>query len=290
MPKKRLPRYCLHKPTGQAYVRIDRKLVYLGKHGSVESHERYREELGKWQGKQDEAPRVTIGELTLLYFEFAKGHYQKDGQPTSKLHVIRAAIRALNQQFRNLPAVDLTPRRFKAVRESLIESGNLCRNTINEYMRWIRACVRWAVGEELLKGEQLTELEAVRDLQKGRTMARESEPVQPVSLADVEAVKPLLAHPEQVGFSGVVEYLADTGAGNDAWNSIVNFTPESDGVFSNLTVLTSHGDDAVILGFLGLGNTTVQEAFADGGAGEDTYIGPPPIFLRFPVLNFEIGV
>ena len=30
----RIPKYCLHAPTGQAYVRIRGRMIYLGKHGS----------------------------------------------------------------------------------------------------------------------------------------------------------------------------------------------------------------------------------------------------------------
>ena len=38
----RVPKYSRHKNTGQAFVRVDGKYVYLGKHGSPESHEAYR--------------------------------------------------------------------------------------------------------------------------------------------------------------------------------------------------------------------------------------------------------
>ena len=41
MPKKRKPAYTLHKPTGQARVRIKGKDHYLGEYGTPESRERY---------------------------------------------------------------------------------------------------------------------------------------------------------------------------------------------------------------------------------------------------------
>lgn len=206
--KKNVPSYCHHRASGQAYVKIAGRRIYLGKHGTPESHKRYREELGRWQAAQDTPPtKLSIGELTLLYFDHAQKHYVKDGKPTSKLSVIRAAIRALNQQFRQLPATELTPRRFKAVRETLIKS-DLCRGTINDYMAQIRRMVKWAVGEELLPYEKLGALTAVRDLQSGRTEARESDPVQPVSLPDVEAVLPLLSFPLQ----GAIQFQLATAA------------------------------------------------------------------------------
>jgi hypothetical protein len=93
-----------------------------------------------------------------------------------------------------------------------------------------------------------------------------------------------------VDFKGVVDYFADTGSGDDEWNAIVNFTGDSDGVVSSSTVLLGDGSDAALLGFISLGNTQILAGLVDGGAGEDTYFGPPPMFLTFPVSNFEIGV
>jgi hypothetical protein len=93
-----------------------------------------------------------------------------------------------------------------------------------------------------------------------------------------------------VDFKGVVDYFADTGSGDDQWNAIVHFTGDSDGVVSAFTVLLGNGSDAALLGFIGLGNTQIPEGLVDAGAGDDTYVGPPPILLTFPVSNFEIGV
>jgi hypothetical protein len=38
----REPGYCLHKPSGKAYVNLVGKVHYLGVHGTDESKERYR--------------------------------------------------------------------------------------------------------------------------------------------------------------------------------------------------------------------------------------------------------
>jgi hypothetical protein len=93
-----------------------------------------------------------------------------------------------------------------------------------------------------------------------------------------------------VDFKGVVDYFADTGSGDDEWNAIVNFTGDSDGVVSTFTVLLGDGSDTALLGFIGLGNTQILAGLVDGEAGDDTYLGPPPMFLTFDVSNFEIGV
>lgn len=37
MPLKRVPKYALLGPSGQAYIRIKGRMIYLGKQGSQES-------------------------------------------------------------------------------------------------------------------------------------------------------------------------------------------------------------------------------------------------------------
>ncbi len=53
---KNIPAYCLHKASGQAYVKLDGKRYYLGKHGSPESHRKYAELISSWQQEQTSAP------------------------------------------------------------------------------------------------------------------------------------------------------------------------------------------------------------------------------------------
>ncbi len=39
--RKNVPKYCLHKTSGRAYVRIRGRVCWLGKHGTDESKEKY---------------------------------------------------------------------------------------------------------------------------------------------------------------------------------------------------------------------------------------------------------
>ena len=43
------PAYLLHKPSGQARVRINGKDYYLGPHGSADSKARYDDLIHKWR-------------------------------------------------------------------------------------------------------------------------------------------------------------------------------------------------------------------------------------------------
>ncbi len=71
------------------------------------------------------------------------------------------------------------------------------RSYINAQAQRVKSVFRWAVEQELLPGHVYHSLTAVKGLAKGRTEARESEPVKPVPVEYVDAVLPYLSR--QVG-------------------------------------------------------------------------------------------
>ncbi len=49
MPRRpKRPSYAFHKASGQAYARLNGRIIYLGKHGSPESKHRYDEVVAEW--------------------------------------------------------------------------------------------------------------------------------------------------------------------------------------------------------------------------------------------------
>jgi hypothetical protein len=56
-------------------VTIDGRSVYLRRHGSPDSHRRYKEAVERWERRQDgtSRPDLSVDELAILYDEFAKG-------------------------------------------------------------------------------------------------------------------------------------------------------------------------------------------------------------------------
>jgi hypothetical protein len=110
MPRRKKPGYWHHKPSGQAYVRIDGKDQYLGPYGSAESRDRYDEVIHDWTlGQSADRHTITVDELCLRYFEHSKTHYRKNGQPTSEQDCIRSALRLLIKLFGRVRAVDFGP-------------------------------------------------------------------------------------------------------------------------------------------------------------------------------------
>jgi integrase len=187
----------LHKPTGQAVVTLDGRDLYLGKHGSPESRAEYDRLVSEWLANGRRLPRaggaagtdLTVTELVVAYVKFADGYYVKNGRPTKEAGNIRLALRPLRRLYGPTPAREFGPLALKAVRGEMVRSG-LCRTEVNKRVRHVTRCFRWAVAEELVPPSVHHGLKAVSGLRRGRTEARESEPVRPVPDAFVEAIRP----------------------------------------------------------------------------------------------------
>lgn len=200
-PKRRIPSLRLHKPTGQAVVRIDGHDFYLGKFGTAQADERYHRKIAEWLGQplaiqpvepaQQVSSAISISELILAYWRFVETYYVKNGRPTDEQWCIKAALRPLRRLYGSTPVVDFGPKGLKAVRQSMIDA-DLSRGVINGYIGRIRRMFRWAVEQELIPVTVYQALLAVRELAKGRTVARETRPILPVDDATVEATLPHL--------------------------------------------------------------------------------------------------
>lgn len=192
---RNVPKYSHHKGTGQARVRINGKDTYLGVFGSPESHRRYAEVIEKWQRGTDDVPtEMTVGQLTMVYKQFCKRHYIKNGELTSEVSAIKIALRHLNKVSRKTLAKEFSPKMLKRVQQSMVEAEYV-RTSINQYIGRIKRMFKYAVSEELVPVTTYTALETVQGLQKGRCEAPESPGVKPVPQAFIDAVKPFVSVP-----------------------------------------------------------------------------------------------
>ncbi len=203
MPKRiyRLPKYSLHKPSGQAKVRHNGRTIYLGKFGTPESKDRYAKFISSLPKPEEPDPSgarladpipgasLLVGEIVLRFFTHAKTYYVKGGTPTGEHVTIRCCLRPLVKRFGELPASEFGPKRLKLVREDMIKLG-WSRRYVNKAVSIVKRCFTWAASEELVPGETAVALGTVAGLQKGRTAAREKDPVGPVADDQVDAVLP----------------------------------------------------------------------------------------------------
>ncbi|MGD0654987.1 MAG: hypothetical protein ABSA16_11630 [Thermoguttaceae bacterium] len=196
--KNSVPKYCLHKGSGQAYVKIKGKRFYLGLHGTTESKGRYFHFIAElaatplevstiWKSAND----LTITELIATYWQHAESYYQKNGCPSRHLHAIRVALKRLRTLYGDIPAADFSPRSLKTLRETIIEAG-YCRRYVNKQIELIRQMFRWGASEELVPILVYQGLTTVVGLRMGRSAARETKPIGPVADDVVEATLPYL--------------------------------------------------------------------------------------------------
>ena len=196
MPKKprRIPSYLLHKPTGQARVRIKGRDYYLGVYGSPESRERHAALVDQWRKDSDNASevRLRIDDLVLLYLRHAAVYYRKHGKPTSEVNNIQIALRPLVRLCGRSLVSQFTAKDLKRVRQAMIDAGCV-RSSINKQVARIARMFRWGVAEADVPATVVVHSESVKPLAADRSEAAESNPVTPVSDAAVDAIKPFVS-------------------------------------------------------------------------------------------------
>ena len=189
----RLPKLCQHKHSGRFYITLNGSEVYLGTHKPKARRERDRV-LGEWLAIGCHMPSslggpsdLKITELVDRYRVHCEGYDRRaDGTPTSEVACIASAMKLLRRLYGEQPAAKFSPLAIQALRERFIDK-DLCRGVVNQHVARIRRMFRWAVSQELLPPHVYKALAAVSGLRAGRTEARETEPIGPVTESVVEA-------------------------------------------------------------------------------------------------------
>jgi integrase len=203
MPKLngRIPKYRLHKASRRGVVTLDGQDLYCGPYGDPASRETYDRLIAEWlaNGRRLHPERqvgpepLTINELVVSFWDYAEGYYRRtDGSQTSQIECLRQAIRPLVELYGDISVTEFGPLALKAVRQRMIEYG-WCRGYINDQIGRLKLVFRWGTEEELVPGSIYEALRAVRGLKRGRTEARESEPVKPVPDTCIQKTLPHVA-------------------------------------------------------------------------------------------------
>jgi integrase len=189
------PKYRKHKASGQAIVTINGQDDYLGPWRSKASRREYDRLIAEWLARGRVTPQVgpdsslSVMELLQAYLRWAKRYYVGGSREVEQIVI---TIRPLKELYGRTMAADFGPLALKAVRQRMIDLG-LCRTEINKRTGRVKRVFKWGVENELLPPSVFHGLQAVRGLSRGRSEARESEPVKPVPEAFVDAVKGYVA-------------------------------------------------------------------------------------------------
>jgi integrase len=196
---QRTPSYRRHNPSGQAVVTFAGRDHYLGRYGSEESRTEYDRLIAEWLAngrhngqRHDPATHLSVNELILAYWHQVEEYYRSpDGKPTNEVRNIQLALRPLKQLYGHALTADFDSLALEAVRAQMIRDGR-CRSRVNKDASRIKRMFRWAAAKRLVPVAVCQLLDTVEGLRRGRSEARETEPVKPVPEACVEATLPFL--------------------------------------------------------------------------------------------------
>jgi len=202
-----------------------RRDVILGQYGTAASRAEYRRVLAEWEANghrlrsaTQAARELTVNKLIAAFWPHVERHYRRaDGSPTQEVQDYKHTLRPMKHLYGASPVTDFGPLALKAIRSLMVRGYDhprfgkqpaLARRVVNQRIGRIKRMFKWAVENELVPAMAHHALLAVRGLERGRSEARETEPVKPVPVAFVEAVLPFLSR--QV--ASMVELQLLTGA------------------------------------------------------------------------------
>jgi integrase len=155
---------------------------------------------------------VTVSQVIAAFWSHAKQTYpaplyQEGKRPKGELGNYWDALRPLRRLYGPTAAAQFGPRELKAVREDMIRTKQFlnprtgavsgktgwCRNVANRHTGRLKHVFKWAVEHDLVPGDAYHRLATVSGLRRGRSDARETEPVRPVPEVHINAVLPLVS-------------------------------------------------------------------------------------------------
>lgn len=212
-PKTEVPQLRYHL-SGQAFVRIDDRNYYLGKHGSPESFARYAVLIAEYRRSGLSLPTsfdlkslnplvesltggtaavpasthqadepILVKHLAEAHREWAKIRYAKSQAEMQRAGYI---CDELTKHSGNVLAEKFGPRALKDQRARWVASGK-SRCYCNRLTNYLIRVFKWGVSEELVPGTTWQALRTLEPLREGYTEAHENDPVQPVPIEHVRA-------------------------------------------------------------------------------------------------------
>lgn len=181
-----------HRASGRARVSYRGKHYYFGVWGRVETEQAYRRwaaEFVSSGGVELEAvDELPVSALVAHYLNYTRTYYP----PTSSMHdIIGRALAPVVNLYGNVPVSEFGPKQLMAVRGVWLypEHGRaLARATVNKYVGVIRRMFAWGAKMEYVDTDTKARVLTVDPLRKGRSVARETQDIEPVSEAHLKAV------------------------------------------------------------------------------------------------------
>lgn len=199
---ERIPAYRRHKASGNAIVVLSGRMHYLGQFDTAASREKYQQLVDHWVANgrralpKDAIGRVgiTVRQLVTLFMAYAETYYPKR-EGTREASNFDYATRPMIRLFGDLPTSSFRVSHLRQVRDAMVEHG-YSRTVINRHLKRIRMVFKWAHAErDLVTIETVTSLSTLPPLRRGRSQAKEPQPVRPPDRRHVEHAIPFMVKP-----------------------------------------------------------------------------------------------
>jgi integrase len=189
-PRHVTPGIRKHRASGQAVIYWQGKTVYLGKYGSIQSIEKYREAVANIatgaKPITDKPVPITVAIVAKKYLaDLPKQFPVGSGEPIA----IGRAVASLVATAGESPAESFTPARLTELRNVWVQKG-LSVSTVNKYHNYVLNLFRWAGMAEILPSSVWHALKTLPRLKLNRSSAKPPKKVGPVAWVDVEAIRP----------------------------------------------------------------------------------------------------
>lgn len=225
--RSRVPSYRQRSGYTQALVTLTdavtkkRRDFWLGEFNTPESRERYHRLIAAWEANgrgfpraefapstETQVPQTTVVEVIREYWRWAEAYYRP-----KHAQALIGALTLLRQFYGRTAAADFGPQKLRLLRDEMIRGDEpnrkpWSRKYINAQVQRLRHMFKWAASRELVSASVHESLRTIEPLRRGRTTARETDKIVPVSQPMLDAVIPHLYKPVRA----VVQLQLLTGA------------------------------------------------------------------------------
>lgn len=203
MPARtRIPKCRLHKGSGQALVELNGRHHYLGAHGTPESKQRYERLVAEWLINGRQTPiqsheRITVDEIAAHYLSALdrdKKYHKPDGTRSTRFGEVKLSLRQLRQDYGCMKAEEFSVTDLRVIQHRMMGDG-LRISTINARIATIKRVFKHAVTHELIPATRYESIRLLENIALGQRPELESEKVECVPEADIDAILPLVPRP-----------------------------------------------------------------------------------------------
>lgn len=203
MPARtRIPKYRHHKGSGQALVELNKRRIYLGAFGSPESKQRYERLVAEWLMNGRKTPiqaheRITVDEIAAHYLSSLdrdQKYLKPDGSKSTRFGEVKLALRQLCQDHGFMKAEDFSVTDLRVIQHRMMDQ-KLRVGTINARIATIKRVFKHAATHELVPSTRYESVRLLENIAQGQRPELDSEKVECVCEADIEAILSLVPRP-----------------------------------------------------------------------------------------------